>query len=162
MEKIFNHKSFNYFIFWTPLGSELTCRYIFAFTFNFRSQQPDIVPIICHRWQICRLRRWYRWQPPVSTTLANLVAKLPPVSLIQVANLPSVSLIPAANLPLVSLIPAANLPPLSFIPVVHLDLRISPRIFEKIWNSPNGILWGWGETDSWKKPEAKILVTLSL
>jgi hypothetical protein len=29
------------------------------------------------------------------------------------------------------------------------------RIFEKIWNGPNGILWGWGETDSWKKPEVK-------
>jgi hypothetical protein len=26
---------------------------------------------------------------------------------------------------------------------------------EKIWNGPNGILCGWGETDSWKKPEAK-------
>ncbi len=37
---------------------------------------------------------------------------------------------------------------LSLIPVVHLDLRISPRIFEKIQNGPNGILWGWGETDS--------------
>ncbi len=24
------------------------------------------------------------------------------------------------------------------------------------------VLWGWGETDSWKKPEAKNLVTLSL
>jgi hypothetical protein len=23
-----------------------------------------------------------------------------------------------------------------------------PRIFEKIRNGPNGILWGWGETDS--------------
>jgi hypothetical protein len=42
-----------------------------------------------------------------------------------------------------SLIPAANLPP-----VVHLALRISPRIFEKIRNGPDGILWGWGETDS--------------
>ncbi len=29
-----------------------------------------------------------------------------------------------------------------------LDVRISPRIFEKIRNGPNGILWGWGETDS--------------
>jgi hypothetical protein len=28
--------------------------------------------------------------------------------------------------------------------------------------TPNGILWGWGETDSSKKPEAKKLVTLSL
>jgi hypothetical protein len=43
---------------------------------------------------------------------------------------------------------------------VHLYLR--PRIFEKNRNGPNGILWGWGETDSWKKPEAINLVTLSL
>ncbi len=33
---------------------------------------------------------------------------------------------------------------------------------KKIWNGPTGILWGWGETDWWKKPEAKNLVTLSL
>ncbi len=46
--------------------------------------------------------------------------------------------------------------------MVHLDLRLSPRIFEKIRNGPNAILWGWGETDSSKKPEAKNLVTLSL
>jgi hypothetical protein len=79
-----------------------------------------------------------------------------------VANLPPVSLIPAAILPPVSLTPVANLPPVSLIPVVHLDLRLSPRIFEKIRNGPNAILWGWGETDSSKKPEAKNLVTLSL
>ena len=36
----------------------------------------------------------------------------------------------------------------SLIPLVHLYLRISLRIFEKIGNGPNGILWGWGETDS--------------
>ncbi len=47
-------------------------------------------------------------------------------------------------------------------PVVHLELQISLRIFEKIWNGPNGILRGLGETDSWKKPEVKNLVTLSL
>jgi hypothetical protein len=75
--------------------------------------------------------------PPVSTTQAKLVANLPPVSLI-----------PAAILPPVSLTPLANLPPVSLIPVVHLYLRISPRIFEKIQNGPNGILWGGGETDS--------------
>jgi hypothetical protein len=52
----------------------------------------------------------------------------------------------------------ANLPPVSTTPakliakfaagvvdtVVHLDLRISSRIFKQIRNSPNGILWGWG------------------
>jgi len=32
--------------------------------------------------------------------------------------------------------------------VMHLDLRIYPRIFEQILKGPNGILWGWGETDS--------------
>jgi len=36
---------------------ELTYRYIFAFKFTLRSQQPDIVPIICHWW--CY---WHRWQ----------------------------------------------------------------------------------------------------
>jgi hypothetical protein len=40
--------------------------------------------------------------------------------------------------------------------VVHLDLRISPRIFEKIRNGPNGILWDWGETDSYKNQKQKI------
>ncbi len=52
------------------------------------------------------------------------------------------------NLPPVLLTPVANLPPVSLTPVVHVDLRISPRIFRKIRNGPNGILWGWGETDS--------------
>ncbi len=32
--------------------------------------------------------------------------------------------------------------------VVNLELRISPRIFEKIPKGPNGILRGLGETDS--------------
>jgi hypothetical protein len=58
------------------------------------------------------------------------------------------------------LTPVANLPPVSLTPVVHLDLRISPRIFGKIRNDPN--VRGLGEGDSWKKPEAKNLVTLSL
>jgi hypothetical protein len=40
-------------------------------------------------------------------------------------NLPPVSLTP------VSLTPVANLPVVSLTPVVHLDLRISPQIFEK-------------------------------
>jgi hypothetical protein len=32
--------------------------------------------------------------------------------------------------------------------VVHLDLRISPRIFKKIRNDPNVIIRGLGEGDS--------------
>jgi hypothetical protein len=40
------------------------------------------------------------------------------------------------------------LPPVSLTPVVHLDLRISPRIFEKIRNYPSVIIRGLGEGDS--------------
>jgi hypothetical protein len=55
-----------------------------------------------------------------------------------------------------------HLPPVSTTPVANLELGISPQIFEKIRNDPNGILRGLGETDLWKKPEVKNLVTLSL
>jgi hypothetical protein len=52
------------------------------------------------------------------------------------------------NLPPVSLTLVANLPPVSLTPVVHFDLRISPRIFEKIRNDPNVIVRDLGEGDS--------------
>jgi hypothetical protein len=57
-----------------------------------------------------------------------------------------------------------HLPPMSTTPVVHLELRISPRIFEKIRNGPNGTVYSgaWGKLIHEKKPEAKNLVTLSL
>jgi hypothetical protein len=68
--KIFNHKSFNYFV-WTPLGRRVNL-YIFAFKFTLRSQQPDIVPggkfaagVVDTSGNL----------PQVSTTLAKLVAK---------------------------------------------------------------------------------------
>ncbi len=54
-----------------------------------------------------------------------------------------------------------HLPPVSLTPVANLELRISPRIFEKIRNDTNGIIRGFGETDSRKKPKATNLVTLS-
>ncbi len=54
------------------------------------------------------------------------------------------------------------LPPVLTTPVLHLDLRISPQIFEKIRNGPNVIIRGLGETDPCKKPEVKNLVALSL
>jgi hypothetical protein len=55
-----------------------------------------------------------------------------------------------------------HLPPVSLTPVANLELRISPRIVEKIRDGPNGVIRGLGETGSRKKPEAKNLVTLSL
>jgi hypothetical protein len=41
-----------------------------------------------------------------------------------------------------------HLPPVSLTLVASLELRISPLIFEKIRNGPNGIIRGLGETDS--------------
>ncbi len=40
-----------------------------------------------------------------------------------------------------------DLPPV-LIPVVHIDLRISPRIFEQIRNDPDAMFRGLGEGDS--------------
>jgi hypothetical protein len=58
--------------------------------------------------------------------------------------------------PPVLLTPVANLPPVSTIPVVHLDLRVSPRIFEKIQNGLNGILWGGGKLIHEKNQKQKL------
>ncbi len=64
--------------------------------------------------------------------------------------------------PLVLLIPVANLPPVSLTPVVHLELRISPQIFEKIWNSPNGIIWGLGENDKKSRGTVPLNIPMQL
>ncbi len=45
---------------------------------------------------------------------------------------------------------------------VNIHLRISPQIFKKIWNGPNGILRGPGDTDLWKKSDVENLVSDSL
>ncbi len=138
---------------------ELAYRYIFAFKFTLRSQQPDIVPIItqvanlprvslkpvanCHRccwhWrQICCRYRWqvFHWYQQHWWNWWQ-------------------------NLLLGSLIPVTKLPPVSLILAVHLDLRISLQIFKKF----ETVLTGYsGAGGNWfmKKPEAKNLVTLSL
>jgi hypothetical protein len=100
-----------------------------------------------------------------------------------------VSFTPAANLTPVSLTPRAKvvakfaagvvdtvgkfatgvvdtggkLPPVLLIPVVHLDLRLSPRIFDKIRNGLNGLLWAEGKlihekTRSKKSPDTVPLI----
>ncbi len=77
-------------------------------------------------------------------------------------NLPSAALTSAANLPPVSLTPVANLPPVSTTQVelvakfVHLDLRISPRIFKKILNDPTVISGAWGKVIPEKNLKQKI------
>jgi hypothetical protein len=44
---------------------------------------------------------------------------------------------------------------LSLIPVVHLDLRISSRIFERIPHDPNVIFRGMGKKSHEKKKRSK-------
>ncbi len=80
MEKIFNQKNFNNFV-WSPLGSRGNIYINFCLQVHFQVSAA-----------------WYcsHYLPPVSTTQGELVSKLPPVSLIPVANLPLVLLIPAA------------------------------------------------------------------
>ncbi len=58
---------------------------------------------------------------------------------------------PAINFSPVSLTPLSSFSPVSLTPVININLRISPRIYEKILNGPNCILGGLGDTDSWKK-----------
>jgi hypothetical protein len=58
--------------------------------------------------------------------------------------------------------PLNSLLPVSLTPAINIHSRISPRIFEKIQNGPNGILGGLGDTDSRKKPEVENLVSDSL
>jgi hypothetical protein len=142
-----------------------------------------------HRYQICHRCQGHRRQifTPFSLALLIPVANLPPVKTIPAANLPPVATIsgcrhlkvnlkakiyiyvysttqrcPNKIIKIFLLEGFFHLPPVSLTPVANLELRISPRIFDKIRNDPNGIIRGLGETDSRKKPEAKYLVTLSL
>ncbi len=114
-----------------------------------------------HRRQICHRCQWHRWQ--IMGTISgcrhlkvNLKAKIYIYVSFTTQRWPNKII----NIFLIE--DFFHLPPVSLTPVENLELRISPRIFLKIRNGLNGRLWGWGETDSWKEPEAKNLVTLSL
>ncbi len=114
-----------------------------------------------HRRQICCRCRWHGWQTMGLISgcrylKVNLKAKM------YICVNSTIQRCPKKIIKILLIEDFSHLPPVSMTPVVNLELRISPRILEKIRNSPNRILWGWGETDWWKKPEAKNLVTLSL
>ncbi len=176
MEKIFKQKNFYNFV-WAPLGSRGNIYVNFCLQVHFKVSAAwycshsnllavSLIRRSWHRQQICRRYRWHRWQicHRCQQHKGNWWQNLPPVSLIPVANLPPVSLIPATicHQCYWVLTPVANLPPVLLTPVVHLDLRKSRQIFKKIQKDPTVIFRGLGEGDSWKKPKAKNLVTLSL
>ncbi len=135
--------------------------------------QPDIIPIICHRcqwhwWQICHQCRWYWWQ--FATGVVDTGGKFA-TGIVDTGGKFATGVNntrgtggkicagvvdTGGKFAAIVVDTGGNLPPVSLTPMVHLDLRISPRIFEKIRNDPNFISRGLGEGDSWKKPEAKI------
>ncbi len=84
--------------------------------------------------------------PPVSTTQGELGAKFATGDIDTDGKFAAGVIDTGGNLPPVSKSPT-NLPPVT-TPVVHLDLQISPRIFEKIRNDPYVIIRGLGEGDS--------------
>ncbi len=100
--------------------------------------------------------------PPVSTTLAKLMAKFA-AGVVDINGKFATSVVDTGD---------------NFaVGVVDIGGKFATRVFDtggapwlanfsenfrKNRNGPNGILLGWGETDSWKKTEAKNLVTLSL
>jgi hypothetical protein len=90
----------------------------------------------------------YMGSCPLNRKQGELVAKFAPGVVDTGGKFAAGVVDTGGNLPPVSLIPVANLPPVSLTPVVHLDLRLSPRIFEKIRNDPNVIIRGLGEGDS--------------
>jgi hypothetical protein len=80
----------------------------------------------------------------LSTTQGELVANLPPLSLIPVAICHRV------------IDTGGKFATVSLTAVVHLDLRISPRIFEKIQIDPNVLSEAWGKVIHEKNLKQKI------
>jgi hypothetical protein len=81
---------------------------------------------------------------------------LPPVSFDTGGKFAAGVVDTGGNLLPVSLTPVENLPPVSLTPVVHLDLRISPRIFEKIHMILMLFSGAWGKMIHEKNLKQKI------
>jgi hypothetical protein len=102
---------------------ELTYRFIFAFKFT---------------------AAWYcsHYLPPVSTALAKLVAKFA-AGVVDTGGKFAAGVVDTGGKFATGVVHTCGAPWLANI----------SAILEKIWNGPNGILWGWGGggNDSWKK-----------
>ncbi len=96
MEKIFNQKNFNNFV-WSPLGSRGNIYINFCLQVSL--------------WGVCSLKLFPLFATGVNDTGGKFAAGVVDCG----GNLPPASLTPAANLPPVSLTPVANLPPVSTI-----------------------------------------------
>ncbi len=153
IEKIFKQKNVNYFV-WTPLGSRL---YKFLPSSHFKMSAAwyrshclpsvlltpvanllpvSLIPVAnCHRrcwhrWQICRRYRWHL------TTQAKLLEKFAP-GVVDTVGKFDAGAVDTGGKFATGVVDTGGTPWLA---------NISAN-FQKIWNIPNGILWGWGETD---------------
>ncbi len=110
---------------------------------------------ICHQyqqhlWQICYQCQWHQWQIMGTTSGCwDLQWTWRQKWICKLTILPK-------GVYTFMIEDFFHLPLVSTTPVGHLELGISPQICEKIWNCPNGILRGLGETDSWKNHKSKI------
>jgi hypothetical protein len=104
-KKIFNQKYFNYFV-WTPLGRRINIYINFCLQVHFK------VSAACSH-----------YLPPVSTTQAELVAKFD-TGVIDTGGKFDGGVVDTGGNFATGIIDTSGAP-------VHLDLRISPRIFGK-------------------------------
>ena len=141
--EIFDFCFFSWISF--PQAPEYTNRAVSNFFENSRRYSQLKVHHRCrwHRWQMAKIFKLKNFNYFVWTPLGSRVNIYINFCL-QVQFKMTAAWYCTHYLPPVSLIPVANLPLVSLLPVVHLDSRISPRIFEKIRNGLNGIIWGGG------------------
>ncbi len=114
-----------------------------------------------HRWQICHWCKRHRWQTMGAISDCWQLEMNMKDKIYLYAN-STIQRCPKEIMNFFQIEDFFHLPPVLTTPVVHLELLISPRIFEKIRNGPISIISGLGETDQYKKPEVKNLVALSL
>ncbi len=149
------------FRIFTKIREDIRSSRFFDFKFTLRCLQPDIVAIICHRCQRRRWRKFAAGVvdtggnlppvsltpvanlPPVSTKLAKMVEKFATgaadtggkfaTGVVDTGgNFATGVVDTGGNFAAGVVDTGGKLPLVSLIPVVHLDSRISQRIFEKI------------------------------
>ncbi len=166
-QKIFNQKNFNNFV-WSPLGSRGNMYINFCLQVHFQvsaalycshylppvSMTPvaNLSPVSLIPVAICHRRRWHRRQICRRCLKLKMTSKK---NIYLYAN-STTQRCPKEIRKVFLIKDFFHLPPVSTTPVVHLELRISPRIFEKIRNGMIGITRTLGKLIHEKNQKQKI------
>ncbi len=114
-----------------------------------------------HRRQICHRCQWHWWQ--IMGTISGCShLKLNLKEKIYIYVNSTTQRCPNKIIKIFQSEDFCHLPPVSATPLVHLELRISPRIFEKIRKALLVYSGAWGKLIHEKKTEVENLVALSL